>query len=96
MVRDQFSRRDVANQHISRRQLRIPRVRATNQLDRKTGGNPRAGTVCMSSISESICFHRLNGRHVGNNLAKWSGYSYAADRTTCLATFALKSESFVK
>jgi hypothetical protein len=64
-----ISGRDRPGLHISRRRLRMPRVRETNRLDRETFGHRRVGTVSTDSLSGKICRHRLDNHLSGNGLA---------------------------
>jgi hypothetical protein len=58
-----------ASLHNSRKWSRMARVCETNQLDRKSFGHCRAGTVCTCSLSVKIYCHRLNDRPLGTSLA---------------------------
>jgi hypothetical protein len=70
------SRRErVISLHISRRRLRTPRVCETNQLDRKTFGHRRAGSVCTYSLSVKNVTSQLERSPLSNSLAIAQGRS---------------------
>jgi hypothetical protein len=62
--------------HISRRRLHMRGVCETNQLDRKTFGHCRAGTVCTYSLSGEIWLNRLDDRPQSNSQTIAQGRSF--------------------